>query len=192
MVYSGAFGSLHSATDTNWTQLDTTRPSVGFVGGRMGRRRSTHCQHYAGVGKKNFRKEIDRKSDDVVEAERELIRQESRQDRDMVSSRDYNLNARFATLRIYENKRDVARERYQESRGAYGERFGEDYDPLVDRLKEIAIERERASTDLEEWKEKWFKDTNKASFVFVFGGFALLVIVALLSVLFKCVIMKWC
>jgi|EndMetStandDraft_8_1072994.scaffolds.fasta_scaffold174153_3 hypothetical protein len=125
-------------------------------------------------------------------AERELILQEIRQDRDMVSSRDYNLNTRFATLRIYENKREAARERYQEFRRAYDERFGEDYDPLVDRLKEIAIERKRASTDLEEWKEKWFKDINKASFVFVFGGFALLVVVALLIVLFKCVIMNWC
>ena len=127
-----------------------------------------------------------------MEAERELIRQELRQDRDMVSSRDYNLNARFATLRIYENKRDVARERYQEFRGAYVERFGENHDPLVDQLKEIAIERKRASTELEEWKEKWFKDINNASFVFAFGGFAFLVVVALLSVLFKCVIMKWC
>ena len=110
----------------------------------------------------------------------------------MATDPRYSVDARLAALAAGESEIRHARQRYNELRRVYETRFSETYNPVDDRIQEVYAERQQAEAKHQQWKSDWFKDYHRSSMIFTFWAFAILLAFGLLSVLFQCVIMKWC
>jgi hypothetical protein len=83
------------------------------------------------------------------------------QNKTRVELKDYSVGEYLGAIRISEDKRDVARRRYDEMHQAYRMRFGESYDPadgLYDQVGELDHQKD---IEFKNWQEEWFADNRR-------------------------------
>lgn len=121
----------------------------------------------------------------------QLIQTRFNQDKALVEVKDYDVGTYVSIIQNSQDKVEVARERYAETRQAYQLRFGEFYDPAEARRSEVAERRRDKEIELEEWKKSWHKDVQTiqwgcALLLFAFVG------VGLLLTWVRCSVLNWC
>jgi hypothetical protein len=115
--------------------------------------------------KKEFRDEIDRKANAVIDAERRLLRQEYLETENLIMKKDYDSGRYFDALSVYRERVSTARDYYDNFKKNYANRFGEEYGPITDLY--TVFRKENPESKLEEYAKGLIDQNAKGSIIYV-------------------------